>query len=863
VSNSTVDQVDTDWSTVVGNQVTTPQAVSFRGYFVTPQYLTDAAGTIYGTVVQEPTPATSGEQNLLQCPNLVSGGYNQISDYPGYQADCHQPVENPTDLSSQNPIVSTDRTYSGPALVPFSAGSPSPGADWQMVTQAPLISPLNGVGPQASAGGCPYMFDVDLWTLGIAGASSPLVSPFWPVDYDEAGNTRTSFCSPGAAQYPFSSPTLTTTPSPTAVTLDTPAAPLEDTATLSGGDAPTGTIVFTLYNSEEDPIDIEHVTVSGNGTYSTPTGYKLLTTGSVAGTYQWDASYSGDGSNNIGASDDNDTAEVVTVSVANPAISTTPSPTSVNLPPGATLNDSATLSGGYYPTGKLTFTLYDPLNDPVDAETVTVTGNGTYSTPKGYTLPTSGTVAGSYQWDSSYSGDTNNKGISEVGATAEQVTVNAVSPSLTTTPNPTSVTFGSTTPLKDSATLSGGYYPTGNVTFYLYYNGGLSPVDTEMATVSGNGTYSTPKGYALPATGTATGTYQWDASYNGDGNNFSVSDDSAANEQVTVNPEPEQSSTSPTISEFFVTFGAETTETFKGNVTGRSGDGLPEGTVTVNYGAGPTQLCNATLGGASGYSATYSCTLSTAAQLAAGGYTGVDATYTPAAGSSSNADYNYGTSTSKPAQSFFVTKDATATKVSESPTSVTYGDESASTFTVNVKAHYGEAVPSGEQVSVRAGFTTICAVTLNAGTGTCQIPVADNSALAAGSYPVSASYGGDANLSGSSGSGAARLTVTHDATTTVVSESPTSVTYSDESASVFTVTVKAHYGEAVPVGERATVKVGFAACTVTLSGGTGTCKIANTALPAGTYPVSASYGGDPNLSGSSSSAATGLTVTRG
>jgi hypothetical protein len=269
------------------------------------------------------------------------------------------------------------------------------------------------------------------------------------------------------------------------------------------------------------------------------------------------------------------------------------------------------------------------------------------------------------------------------------------------------------------------------------------------------------------------------------------------------------------------------------------------------------------LSGVSGDSATYSCTLSAATQLAVGSYSGVDAVYMPAASSSSNADYSYGTSTSKPAQSFFVTRDATTTVVSGSPTSITYGDEPASTFTVTAKAHYGEAVPSGEQVSVRAGFTTICTVTLNVGTGTCQIPVADNSALAAGSYVVSANYGGDSNLSGSSGSGAARLTVTHDATTTVVSELPTSVAYGDESASVFTVTVKAHYGEAVPNGEKATVKVGFAACTVTLSGATGTCKIANSALGAGTYPVSASYGGDPNLSGSSGSAATGLTVKRG
>ena len=38
-----------------------------------------------------------------------------------------------------------------------------------------------------------------------------------------------------------------------------------------------------------------------------------------------------------------------------------------------------------------------------------VSGNGTYSTPTGYTLPTTGTVTGTYQWVVSYSGDANNR----------------------------------------------------------------------------------------------------------------------------------------------------------------------------------------------------------------------------------------------------------------------------------------------------------------------------------------------------------------------------------------------------------------------------------------------------------------------
>ena len=147
-------------------------------------------------------------------------------------------------------------------------------------------------------------------------------------------------------------------------------------------------------------VDTETVTVSGNGTYTTPTGYTLPTTGTVTGTYQWDATYSGDGNNNA-ASDNSDANEQVTVSPASPTITTTPARTTVTLGTSAvTLTDTAVLAGGYQPDR------HDHLHAglqraarTVDTETVTVSGNGTYTTPTGYTLPTTGTVTGTYQWN--------------------------------------------------------------------------------------------------------------------------------------------------------------------------------------------------------------------------------------------------------------------------------------------------------------------------------------------------------------------------------------------------------------------------------------------------------------------------------
>ena len=48
-------------------------------------------------------------------------------------------------------------------------------------------------------------------------------------------------------------------------------------------------------------------------------------------------------------------------------------------------------------------------------------GNGSYSTPTGYT-PTTGTVDDTYQWNAPYSGDTSNAGSSDNGV-GEQVAV--------------------------------------------------------------------------------------------------------------------------------------------------------------------------------------------------------------------------------------------------------------------------------------------------------------------------------------------------------------------------------------------------------------------------------------------------------
>ncbi len=199
------------------------------------------------------------------------------------------------------------------------------------------------------------------------------------------------------------SPTPLTPPS-----IPAPPLTLTDSATLSGGNNPTGTITFTLYNPSNSAVYTDVVTVSGNGTYSTsmgnnPGGY----TPTVAGTYEWVAVYSGNNNNSRVTSPSGNEPE--TVSKASPTISTRTGG-SVTIGCNTKLTDSATLSGGYNPTGTITFDLYAPGvtpsgNNYVYTDPVTV-NNGNASSGS-YTPPTTGT----FEWVAVYSGDTNNASV--------------------------------------------------------------------------------------------------------------------------------------------------------------------------------------------------------------------------------------------------------------------------------------------------------------------------------------------------------------------------------------------------------------------------------------------------------------------
>lgn len=315
-------------------------------------------------------------------------------------------------------------------------------------------------------------------------------------------------------------PGISTSASPTTGALGTS---IHDSATVTGGIIPTGTVSFSLFGPGDTGCSTD--LLSGNASFKNlPLSSGSATspdfTPTQAGTYNWVAQYSGDANNAPVASTCG--AEAVVISPTTPGIQTTASPTTTTV--GAAIHDVAAVSGGANPTGTVTFSLYGPGD--TTCSTDLVSGPGFTDVPLSGGAATSADFAtnavGTYHWVATYNGDSNNNPISS-NCADEAVVVQAASPSITTAASPASGPLG--TAIADSATVSGGFNPTGTVTFALYGPGDSSCTGPNL--LSGAGFADVPLNGSLASsvvfTPTAVGTYNWVATYNGDANNNPVS----------------------------------------------------------------------------------------------------------------------------------------------------------------------------------------------------------------------------------------------------------------------------------------------------------------------------------------------------
>ena len=328
-------------------------------------------------------------------------------------------------------------------------------------------------------------------------------------------------------------PNLNTTPNPEEGYVDDL---LQDSAQLSDGYNPGGTITLKLFapgdsDCEGAPVHTEQVTVTGNGVYNTTTGHMA----DSAGTWRWVAQYSGDAYNAPASSGCDD--EQVTISKYPTTTVTEPDPEQGII--GDVLNDTVRVTSEHAVTGQATFRLYPPgdtlCNTPVFTETVTLQAEDLEAisaeaavgqTTSGYTSD----MVGIWNWTAEYLGDYANLPSSDQCGD-QPVEILKDTPSISTLPDPEQGHIPDM--LHDTATITGGYSPTGTITFRLFEPGDTfceTPVHTETVPLSG-GSASTVTGYAADR----VGVWRWKADYSGDANNNPVS--SGCNDElVSIDP---------------------------------------------------------------------------------------------------------------------------------------------------------------------------------------------------------------------------------------------------------------------------------------------------------------------------------------
>jgi trimeric autotransporter adhesin len=457
------------------------------------------------------------------------------------------------------------------------------------------------------------------------------------------------------------------------------------------------------------------------------------------------------------------------------------------------------------PTGTVTF-----FNGTTSLGTATLT-NGVGSLAP-LALPT-----GANSITAQYSGDST---FTSSDSPATTVTVGLATTTTTVTFSPSNPVFGQNVVLTANitSTSTGANLPSGTVTFF----NGTTALGNPVTVTNGVATLNLN---TLPASATNSITAQ----YSGDGNY-------AAGKSSAVTVPISQASSTTTLNFFPTKPVASQNVTLTATVSAVSpGAGAPTG--TVQFFNGSTSLGTATISG--GIASLVTTALATGSNSVTAQYSG---------------DTNFVASTS-PAVPITVAATATsATAVTFSPTSPTYGQSVTLTATVTPVGTLTGA-PTGT-VEFFNGTTLLGSETLAPGTNsstasftTSNLPVAANS--------ITAQYSGDTNFT-SSTSSPVTVTVSKVTTTTALTFAPTSPTYGTNVE--FTATVsQASTGTLPPSGD-----VDFYNGSTLLASVALTNDVANfstSALPVGTNSITATYVGDSNYSGSTSTPATVVTVT--
>jgi subtilisin-like proprotein convertase family protein len=649
---------------------------------------------------------------------------------------------------------------------------------------------------------------------------------------DTANNAVTSPC--GAANESVviakATPSIATLASAGGV----PGTNIHDTATVSGGSSPTGSVTFTLFGPNNPTCTGAPIFTSANRPLSGGTATSADYPTTAEGTYNWVAVYNGDTANNVVTAPCGATNESASIAKATPTISTT---ASAGGPVGTQVHDTATVSGGSSPTGSVTFTLFGPNNPTCTGAPIFTSANRPLSGGSATSADFPPTAPGTYNWVAVYSGDAaNNTVTSPCGAPNESATIVKASPAIGTAASPGGAPG---TQVFDVATITGGSAPTGDVTFKLFSDSGCNTqVFTSTNSLSG--------GTATSGSYTANnpGTYYWTALYNGDlNNNTALSACGAPGESVTISTPTIStltSSANPSVFGEPVTF----TDTVCGNPPQAS---APTGSVVFKDGA--TTLGTVALVAGGGAGCAQASLLVSALTLGSHPITATYAGVGTFLGSTGSL-----TQTVNPA--------STNTSVTSSVNPSVFGQPVTFTATV-CPAAPSTATPTGN-VAFIDGAASLGTVSLAPATGNCAQASVTTATLSVASHVIGALYQPTANFNSS----AASLTqgVDKAGTTTVLTSAPNPSTLG-QAVTLTAVVCPAppSTNPSAPPSGTVTFADGASAVgsPVTLAPGGGpNCSQAaftTNALGPGGHTLTATYSGDGNFTTSSGTATQNVT----
>jgi parallel beta-helix repeat protein len=254
------------------------------------------------------------------------------------------------------------------------------------------------------------------------------------------------------------------------------------------------------------------------------------------------------------------------------------------------------------------------------------------------------------------------------------------------------------------------------------------------------------------------------------------------------------------------------------SVLSTSGSGTPTGDVIVTV-LGSTETCTGTV-------AAGSCSIA----FTTAGEKTLTATYA--------GDLYFNGSASTPAANHTVKGDTTTTITSDLPDPSAVGESVLISF--SVLSTSGSGTPTGEVIVTVLGSTETCTGTVAA--GSCSIAF-----TAAGLQALTATYAGDLYFNGSASTPATNHTVKGDTTTTITSDLPDPSAVGESVLISFSVLSTS--GSGTPSGDVIVTVLGSTdTCIGTVAARS--CSIAFTSI--GEKTLTATYGGDPNYSPSTS-----------